>query len=106
MKFWFIFLTFVSLNTLASTSQFECKFLDYYLILEASGNQPIAHELKINGKITITELLENNWFIEEINCKQYGYEIVASHVQYNDPTKNIFMLTYGIKTGYKIKVGI
>ena len=106
MKFWFIFLAFVSFNSIASTSKFECKFLDYDLVLEATGSEHIVHELKINGKITVTELLNSNWFIEEINCKKSGYEIVASHVQYNDPAKKIFMLTYSIKTGYKIVVGI
>ena len=106
MKFWLILLTTVSFNSLASTSKFECKYLDYNLVLEAKGFEHIVHELKINGKITITELLDSNWFIEAINCKPSGYEIIASHVQYNDPTKKVFLLTYTNKTGYKIVVDI
>ena len=102
MKFWLILLTIVSFNSLASTSKFECKYLDYNLVLEAKGFEQIVHELKINGEITITELLDSNWFIEAINCKLSGYEIIASHVQYNDPTKKVFLLTYTNKTGYKI----
>ena len=106
VRFWFIFLTYISFNSLASTSKFECKYLDYSIVLEASGSEHITHKLKINGEITVTELLKGSWFIESVNCKQSGYEIVASHVQYNDPTKKVFMLTYGFKTGYKIVVGI
>lgn len=104
--FCLILLTIVSLNSLASTSKFECKYLDYNLVLEAKGYEHIIHELKINGKITVTELLDSNWFIETVNCKPSGYEIIASHVQYNDPTKKVFMLTYRNKTGYKIVVDI
>jgi hypothetical protein len=106
MKFWFIFLAFTTFNSLASTSKFECKYLAYNLELEEKGFEHIVHELKINGKITITELLKDNWFIEEVNCKKSGFEIVASHAQYNEPTKKVFMLTYSNKHGYKIVTGI
>ena len=106
MKFWLIFLVFISFNSLASSSKFECKFLDYDLVLEATGSEHIVHELKVNGEITVVELLQGSWFVEEVNCKQSGFEIVASHVQYNDPTRKVFMLTYALKTGYKIVVGI
>ena len=100
--FCLILLTIVSINSLASTSKFECKYLDYNLVLEAKGFEHIVHELKINGKITVTELLDSHWFVETIHCKPWGYQIIASHVQYNDPTKKVFLLTYTNKTGYKI----
>lgn len=103
MKFWFISLTLLSFNSLASSSRFECKYLDYSLELKTSGSKPIVHDLRVNGKISITELYQGSWFIESVNCKQSGYEIVASHVQYNDATKKVFRLTYNAKTGYKIK---
>jgi hypothetical protein len=89
---------------LATTSKFECKFLNYNLVLEATGIGHIVHELKINGKLTIVELLKGRWFIEEVNCIKTGYEIVASHIQYNNSKKAFFMLTYSDKFGYKIKV--
>ena len=54
----------------------------------------------------ITELFDGSWFIEEVNCKRFGFEIVASHAQYNDKTKKVFMLTYSEKQGYKIETGI
>lgn len=101
--FCLILLTIVSLNSLASTSKFECKYLDYNLVLEAKGFEHIAHELKINGKITVTELLDSNWFIEAVNCQPWGYQIVASHVQLSDPTQKVFLLRYGKKSGYKIE---
>jgi len=104
--FCLILLTIVSINSLASTSKFECKYLDYNLVLEAKGFEHIVHELKINGKITVTELLDNHWFIESVNCQPWGYQIVTSHVQLSDPTQKVFLLTYNNKTGYKIVVDI
>jgi len=99
-----LLLTLLSISSYssASTSKFDCKYLDYHLVLEAKGFKHIVHELSINGEILITELLVDNWFMEEINCKKSGYEIVASHIQYNDPVKQVFKLTYSYKRGYKI----
>lgn len=98
-------LLFVSFYSSASTSKFDCKYLNYHLVLEAKGFKHIVHELSINGEILITELLDDNWFMEEINCKKSGYEIVASHIQYNDPVKQVFKLTYSSKRGYTIIKG-
>jgi hypothetical protein len=102
MKFFFIFITLVSFNSFATTSRFDCKFLEYYLELDAKISKHVTHELKINGKLTIKELFNNHWFIEEVNCKRSGYEIVVSHIQYSDPAKKVFKLTYRPKTGYKL----
>jgi hypothetical protein len=104
MRFCGLFLLFISFSSLSSTSKFECKYLDYNLALQTSGVEHIVHELKINGKITIIELLKGGWFIEEVNCNKTGYEIVASHIQYNDSNKTVFMLTYSGISGYKITV--
>ena len=102
MKVLSILLALFSCNCLGSSSKFECKFVDYYLTLEARGSEHINHELKINGKIPVIELGKQNWFIEEVNCKRTGYEIIASHVQYNDTAKQTFMLTYRVNSGYSI----
>ncbi|QOL26343.1 hypothetical protein LP316_03285 [Thalassotalea sp. LPB0316] len=106
MKYWIILLTFFSSYSLASTTKFECKYHDYNLVLKAGGNDHIVHELSINGKFVIDELIEGIWFIEEINCRKEGYEIIASHIQFNDPTQKSFMLTYHPDKGYKIEAGI
>ena len=76
------------------------------MVLEAKGFEHIVHELKINGNIMVTELLDGNWFIEEVNCKKSGFEIVASHAQYSDKTKKVFMLSYSNSQGYQIETGI
>lgn len=102
MKFLFIIIILISFNSLASESVFECKYLDYNLELEAKGFEHIKHTLRINGEIPITELAKNNWFIEEIECNKKGFIVIASHIQYNDPTKKVFMLTFNKKHGYKI----
>jgi hypothetical protein len=83
-------------------SKFECKYLDYNLELEAKGFEHVVHVLKINGETAITELTKDNWFIEEVKCTKLGYEIIASHIQYKEPTKKVFMLTFNKKNGYKI----
>ena len=81
-------LVFITFNSIASTSKFECKYLDYHLELEAMGFEHITHVLKINGKTTISELVKDNWFIEEVVCNESGFKIIASHIQYNDDVVN------------------
>lgn len=71
-------------------------------MLDASINNHIVHELKINGQISVAELHNNRWFIEKVNCKRAGFEIVASHAQYNDSTKKVFMLKYNTESGYQL----
>ena len=102
MKLLLIILSLVAFYSSASTSQFDCKYLDYNLELEAMGFEHITHVLKINGKTTISELVKDNWFIEEVVCNESGFKIIASHIQYNDPTKKVFMLTFNPQQGYKI----
>jgi len=104
MKFLLITFTLISFNSYASVSKFECKYLDYYLELESKGFEHIVHILKINSETTITELVEYNWFIEEVKCDKSGYKIIASHIQFNDPTNKIFKLTFNKKQGYKLEI--
>lgn len=105
MKVLFIFaLLFTTLNLFAS-SRFDCEFHKFYLELESNGFEHIQHKLKINGGEVVTELVEGSWFIEKVQCKSYGFEIVASHVQYNDPTKKIFQLLLNPRKSYQLKSG-
>jgi len=106
MKFLLITFTLISFNSYASVSKFECKYLDYYLELESKGFEHIVHILKINGETTINELVKDNWFIEEVICTKLGFKIIVSHIQYSDPTKKVFMLTFDNKHGYKIVTDI
>ena len=103
-SFSFIFLTFVSLHVVAD-SRFDCKFHDNYLMLESKGFEHIQHTLKINGAQPVSELVEGSWFIESVKCKSYEFEIVASHVQYNDPTEQIFQLRLYPEKRYQLKTG-
>ena len=106
MKFLFIILTLITVNASASSSIFECKYLGYNLELETKGFEHIVHILKINGETTINELVKDNWFIEEVICTKLGFKIIVSHIQYSDPTKKVFMLTFDNKHGYKIVTDI
>ena len=103
-SFLLICLTFFTLNAVAD-SRFDCKFHDNYLILESKGFDHIQHTLKINGALPISELVEGSWFVESVRCKSYGFEIVASHAQYNDPTKQVFQLILHSENRYQLKTG-
>jgi len=100
MKLLFTLLALVSFGALANNSKFECKYLDYHLSLDVGGFEHVIHDLRINGKISIKELIDGSWFIESVGCKKSGFEITASHIQYNDPTRKIFTLIYSAKKGY------
>lgn len=70
----------------------ECREHPYSLVLEEHGFEHVNHTLLINGKTPIKELEEAMWFIEKIKCAPNGFEIEASHMQYNEPEKQKFLL--------------
>ncbi|MCP4487174.1 MAG: hypothetical protein GY820_07640 [Gammaproteobacteria bacterium] len=84
-------------------STFKCAEHDYYLILETGGFEHVNHHLYLNGEILIKELEEGMWFIEETQCTNSGFNVIASHIQYNDSTKRTFTLNIKNNTSYEIK---
>lgn len=103
MNYYLIALFLFSFNAFATSSRFECKYLDYHLQMETRLVAKVSHQLKINGQISVKELTNEKWFIEAVNCKKSGFEIIASHAQYNDFNKQVFLLTYNKGLGYKLK---
>lgn len=72
------------------------------LIITSTGFEHVNHQVILNKATRIKELEDANWFVETVTCKQGSFDIVASHVQYNEPTKRTFTLKV-TRLGYEIK---
>jgi len=96
-----IFIVLYSANVWSKT--INCKEHGNYLQIEEVGHDHVNHIVTLNGKIKIKELIDNNWFIEKALCTKEGFEIVASHIQYNEPTKNKFSIRVVGNDRYEIK---
>jgi len=83
-------------------SKYSCKEHEYYLSLKSAGFEHVNHKLLLNGKVLIKELEESMWFIESVKCNKKGFNIIASHIQYNDPTKKEFLLVIKNSENYEI----
>lgn len=83
--------------------EYKCKEHKHFLVLEAGGYEHVNHHLLVDGETLIKELEEAMWFIEEVSCTNDGFKVVASHVQYGDPTKQEFTIKVIGKGNYEIK---
>jgi len=72
--------------------EYRCKEHEHFLLLEEHGFEHVNHNLLLNGKTLIKELADTMWFIEEVECAASGFEVTASHIQYNEPTKKEFTI--------------
>jgi hypothetical protein len=72
------------------------------LVVTSTGFEHVNHQVSLNKAKRIKELEDANWFVETVTCKQGSFNIVASHVQYNEPTKRTFKLKV-TRSGYEIK---
>lgn len=98
----------ISILVLASpisvfATEYKCNEHGYYLTLKTGGFEHVNHNLLLSGKVLIKELEEAMWFIEEVKCISEGFEVVASHIQYNDPTKKKFIIKVINNEKYEIK---
>ena len=98
MAFAFVFVCCPSWAT-----EYRCREHSNFLVLKASGFEHVNHQLLLNRKTLIKELEQQNWFIEKVECTSNGFEIVASHAQYGDPTKKKFLLMVTDPLRYEIK---
>ena len=83
--------------------EYSCKEHDHILKRESIGHEHVNHRLFLNGRILIKELADAMWFIETVNCSKEGFEIIASHVQYNEPTQKKFVLVIVDKEQYRVE---
>ena len=80
----------------------ECKEHTNFLTIESGGVGHVIHKPRLNGSVLIKELEEAMWFIEEVSCTKDGFKVLASHVQYNDPTKKQFRIVVKSVDTYEI----
>lgn len=85
------------------SSEYNCTEHGHYLTLNTHGFEHVNHNLVLNGNIIIKELKEALWFIEDVKFISQGFEVVASHAQYNDLTKKTFTLTIINQDKYEIE---
>ncbi len=83
--------------------EFKCEAHKYTLMQKSGGIEHVNHKLFYNGLILINELYSESWFIEKVSCTERGFEIIASHVQYNVPDKRTFLLNAISENEYAIK---
>jgi hypothetical protein len=92
-----------SFGSLSWAGEYRCKEHEHFLLLEERGFEHVNHSVLVDGETLINELEEAMWFIEEVACTDVGFKVVASHVQYNDPTKKEFIIKVVGKGKYEIK---
>jgi len=71
---------------------YTCQEHPYRLELREVGLEHVNHLIYLEKAILIKELKEGMWFIEKVTCREYGFDIIASHVQYGDETQQKFKL--------------
>lgn len=84
-------------------SEYRCKEHSNFLLLKERGFEHVNHTLLLNGKTPIEELEKAMWFIERVKCTSGGFEIEASHRQYNEPIKQTFILKITGPRKYEVR---
>ena len=101
MKKNILILLFLLTNSLFS-NEYVCKEHNQTLKVVEKGLEHINHNVYFN-KILIKELQDNMWFIEKVQCTSNGFKLIASHIQYNNSTKKIFLLKMDKNKHYLLK---
>jgi hypothetical protein len=100
-QIWAVLAFFVCLPSWGS--EHKCKEHGNFLVIKERGFEHVNHTLLVNGKTPVKELEEAMWFVETVKCTATGFEIEASHRQYNDPTKQTFVLKITDPSKYEVK---
>jgi len=95
-----IFIVFIS--GVVNAEDYSCSEHDHKLTINSVGKEHVNHKIVLNGKVSIKEIENEMWFVEKVKCKSTGFNIVASHIQYNEPTKKTFILIVN-NNGYELK---
>ena len=98
-----IFLSVLSFSVFGESNNYECSEHKSSLLIESIGLEHVNHRPLINGEVVISELVDAMWFIEDVSCSKLGFDITASHIQYNDPTKMQFKVIVNSDSTYEIK---
>ena len=97
-----LFISFLLLPVELLATNYTCKEHEYSLERKSVGYEHVNHQVLLNGKVHIKEIEESMWFVETVTCNKKGFSIVASHIQYNDPTKKTFTLVIKNNAEYEI----
>ncbi|MDH5769593.1 MAG: hypothetical protein OEZ31_11665 [Nitrospirota bacterium] len=103
IKYLSLSLLLLSVSLSLSAEEYSCKEHNHILKRQSIGHEHVNHRLFLNGRILIKELADAMWFIETVTCTQKGFEIIASHVQYNEPTQKKFVLVIVDKEQYRVE---
>ncbi len=98
-----ILLSVLSFSVFGESKTYECTEHNSSLLIESIELEHVSHRPLINGEVVIAELVDAMWFIEDVSCSKLGFEITASHIQYNDPTKMIFKIIVNSDSTYEIR---
>jgi hypothetical protein len=93
----------ITLPALVDADEYVCSEHNHKLSVQSEGFEHVNHTVTLNERHSIKKLEDAMWFVEEVNCISKGFEITASHVQYNDPTKKIFTLKVTDNNVYTIE---
>lgn len=72
--------------------EYRCEAHKHFLALKEQGLEHVNHTLLLNGKTPIKELAQEQWFVETVKCTPSGFDVVANHRQYNDPTVKTYSI--------------
>lgn len=93
----------LSFSVFGEAKNYECTEHNSSLLIKSIGFEHVNHQPLINGQVVVSELVDAMWFIEEVSCSELGFDITASHIQYNDPTKMQFKIIVNSDSTYEIK---
>jgi len=96
-----ILLLFLLLTDSLFSNEYLCKEHNQKLKIIEQGLEHVNHNVYYNN-ILIKELQQGMWFIEKIQCTKNGFKLIASHIQYNDPTTKIFFLEIDKNKHFKL----
>lgn len=89
--------------SLVLASEYECAEHNNVIEVVVIGHEHVNHQVIINGKAHIQELESGSWFVEKVTCSNQGFIIIASHAQYNEPTKKEFNVIVADSGAYEIE---
>ena len=90
-------------SAVVNVTEYKCSEHQNILSVTGSGDEHVNHLVMLNGSLPITEIEEGSWFIESVTCTSKGFELVSSHIQYNEPTKKIFNVVVSNPGTYEIE---
>ena len=100
-----IFSTALLLMGSSAAEVTRCDDHTHTLTVEGIGYEHVNHLVRINGKIPVQELIDELWFIEEVQCTASGFLLEASHAQYGEHQQKSFEITILDMNTYSIEEG-